>query len=172
MNGDGPASGRSCTKCCWAKLNEAGVLQLNIVAVNASSVWTIGGGKKRCRAPSIAANGSKHHVIVDDSDTPLATLLMAANRHDVTQLLPLVEAIPPSKSASAGRRTSRSWSWATAATTRGHTGTRWPPEASGVDRPPGRAARQRHGRPAVCGGTEDRLAPPVPPTVDAVRPMC
>lgn len=39
--------------------------------------------------------GSKHHLITDAEGVPLATLLTGANRHDVTQLLPLVDAIPP-----------------------------------------------------------------------------
>src|SRR5690606_23161980 len=39
--------------------------------------------------------GSKHHVIVDRHGTPLAVSLTGGNRHDVTQLIPLVEAIPP-----------------------------------------------------------------------------
>ena len=39
--------------------------------------------------------GSKHHVITDAKGIPLAALLTGANRHDVTQLLPLVAAIPP-----------------------------------------------------------------------------
>ena len=39
--------------------------------------------------------GSKHHLAVDADGTPLACLLTAANRHDVTQLIPLVDAIPP-----------------------------------------------------------------------------
>jgi transposase len=39
--------------------------------------------------------GSKHHVITDAAGVPLATTLTGANAHDVTQLLPLVEAIPP-----------------------------------------------------------------------------
>jgi len=39
--------------------------------------------------------GSKHHVIVDRHGTPLAVSLTGGNRHDVTQLMPLVEAIPP-----------------------------------------------------------------------------
>jgi transposase len=38
--------------------------------------------------------GSKHHLAVDARGTPLASTLTAANRNDVTQLLPLVEAIP------------------------------------------------------------------------------
>jgi len=40
-------------------------------------------------------NGSKHHLAVDADGTPLACVLTAANRHDVTQLIPLVDAIPP-----------------------------------------------------------------------------
>ena len=39
--------------------------------------------------------GSKHHLAVDAGGVPLAAILTGANRHDVTQLLPLVEAIPP-----------------------------------------------------------------------------
>lgn len=38
--------------------------------------------------------GSKHHVITDAEGVPFAVRLTGANRHDVTQLLPLVEAIP------------------------------------------------------------------------------
>jgi transposase len=41
--------------------------------------------------------GSKHHLAVDAHGTPLAATLAGANRHDVTQLVPPVEAIPPSK---------------------------------------------------------------------------
>ena len=39
--------------------------------------------------------GSKHHVVTDANGIPLATQVTAANRHDVTQLVPLVDAIPP-----------------------------------------------------------------------------
>ena len=39
--------------------------------------------------------GSKHHLITDAKGIPLAATLSGANAHDVTQLLPLVEAIPP-----------------------------------------------------------------------------
>jgi transposase len=38
--------------------------------------------------------GSKHHVITDAHGTPLACKLTGANRHDVTQLIGLVKAIP------------------------------------------------------------------------------
>lgn len=39
--------------------------------------------------------GSKHHILTEARGIPLTALLTAANRHDVTQLLPLVDAIPP-----------------------------------------------------------------------------
>jgi transposase len=39
--------------------------------------------------------GSKHHLLTDGHGIPMAVSLTAANRHDVTQLLPLVDAVPP-----------------------------------------------------------------------------
>jgi len=42
-----------------------------------------------------ARTGSKHHVITDGGGIPLAATLTGGNRHDVTQLIPLIEAIPP-----------------------------------------------------------------------------
>jgi transposase len=39
--------------------------------------------------------GSKHHLITDASGLPLACGLTAANANDITQLLALVDAIPP-----------------------------------------------------------------------------
>ena len=39
--------------------------------------------------------GSKYHLVVDRNGIPLAVQLSAANAHDSTQLLPLVDAIPP-----------------------------------------------------------------------------
>ena len=40
-------------------------------------------------------NGSKHHLLVDATGIPLAWTLTGGNRNDVTQLIPLVERIPP-----------------------------------------------------------------------------
>jgi hypothetical protein len=42
-----------------------------------------------------AKTGSKHHVITEGAGIPLAVTLTGGNRHDVTQLLPLIDAIPP-----------------------------------------------------------------------------
>jgi transposase len=39
--------------------------------------------------------GSKHHLLVDAQGVPLSVILTPANRHDITQLLPLVAGIPP-----------------------------------------------------------------------------
>ncbi|MEU6667891.1 IS5 family transposase [Streptomyces sp. NPDC046727] len=39
--------------------------------------------------------GSEHHLITDGHGTPLAVILTGGNRNDVTQLLPLLDAIPP-----------------------------------------------------------------------------
>jgi transposase len=39
--------------------------------------------------------GSKHHLLVDAGGLPLAVRVTGANRHDVTQLLPLVDQVPP-----------------------------------------------------------------------------
>ena len=39
--------------------------------------------------------GSKYHLVVDRNGIPLAVRLSAANAHDATQLIPLVDAIPP-----------------------------------------------------------------------------
>ena len=41
-----------------------------------------------------ARNGSKHHLLVDASGIPLAWTLTGGNRHDVTQLIPLVDRVP------------------------------------------------------------------------------
>jgi transposase len=39
--------------------------------------------------------GSKHHVLTDAKGTPVTATLTGANRHDVTQLLMLIDTIPP-----------------------------------------------------------------------------
>lgn len=41
--------------------------------------------------------GSEHHVITDGGGIRLAASLTGGNLHDVTQLLPLVDKIPPIK---------------------------------------------------------------------------
>jgi transposase len=42
-----------------------------------------------------ARNGSKHHLLVDATGIPLAWTVTGGNRNDVTQLIPLVDRVPP-----------------------------------------------------------------------------
>jgi transposase len=42
-----------------------------------------------------ARNGSKHHLLVDATGIPLAWTLTGGNRNDVTQLIPLLDSVPP-----------------------------------------------------------------------------
>ena len=42
-----------------------------------------------------ARNGSKHHLLVDATGNPLAWTLTGGNRHDITQLIPLLDRVPP-----------------------------------------------------------------------------
>ena len=42
-----------------------------------------------------ARAGSKHHILTEAQGIPLVVTLTGADAHDVTQLLPLVDAIPP-----------------------------------------------------------------------------
>lgn len=37
----------------------------------------------------------KHHIVIDANGTPLVAILTSANVNDVTQLRPLIDAIPP-----------------------------------------------------------------------------
>src|SRR6266498_895814 len=58
-----------------------------------AGVW---GGEKTGPSPvDRARRGSKHHLIACGRGTPLAASLTGGNRNDITQMLPLVDAIPP-----------------------------------------------------------------------------
>ena len=59
---------------------------------SASRFW---GAKTGPNATDRRKLGSKHHIITDANGIPFAAKVTGANRHDVTQLLPLVESIPP-----------------------------------------------------------------------------
>lgn len=64
--------------------------------VDSSSVRAPHGGRKTGPNPTDRRKlGSKHHVLTDARGVPLAVILTEANRHDITQLLPLLEKIPP-----------------------------------------------------------------------------
>jgi transposase len=58
-----------------------------------ASRW--GGPKTGPNPTDRARPGSKHHILVDANGVPVSVILTGANLNDVTQLLPLVDAIPP-----------------------------------------------------------------------------
>jgi transposase len=63
--------------------------------VDSASVRAPCGGAKTGPNPTDRRKlGSKHHLLTDGNGIPLATILTEANRHDVTQLLPLIDKIP------------------------------------------------------------------------------
>jgi transposase len=63
--------------------------------VDSASVRAPCGGEKTGPNPTDRRKlGSKHHMLTDAHGIPLAVILTGANRHDVTQLLPLVDNIP------------------------------------------------------------------------------
>lgn len=78
-----------------AELRSKGQLYWTYAVVDSSSVRAPGGGRKTGPSPVDRRKlGTKHHVITDAKGTPLAVTLTGANRHDVTQLLPLIDELP------------------------------------------------------------------------------
>ncbi|WKK26990.1 IS5 family transposase [Streptomyces olivoreticuli] len=77
------------------ELRSAGLLEMDDCSIDGSHVRALKGGPHTGPSPVDRARpGSKHHVIVDRHGTPLAVSLTGGNRHDVTQLMPLLDAIP------------------------------------------------------------------------------
>ncbi|MFE3516729.1 IS5 family transposase [Streptomyces sp. NPDC059166] len=78
-----------------AELRKAGLLEMDDCAIDGSHVRALKGGDHVGPSPVDRARpGSKHHLIVDRRGTPLAVSVTGGNRHDVTQLIPLLDAIP------------------------------------------------------------------------------
>jgi transposase len=78
-----------------SELRSAGKIDWRRAIVDSASVRAPHGGRKTGPSPVDRRKlGSKHHLITDARGVPLAVILTAANRHDITQLLPLVEKIP------------------------------------------------------------------------------
>jgi transposase len=79
-----------------SKLRGADKIDFSRAVADSSSVRAVHGGKKTGPNPTDRRKaGSKHHVLTDAKGIPLAGIVTEANRHDVTQLLPLLDAIPP-----------------------------------------------------------------------------
>ncbi|MFF4693581.1 IS5 family transposase [Streptomyces sp. NPDC001307] len=77
-----------------SELRRADLLDLDDCAVDGSHVSERGDHVGPSPVDR-ARPGSKHHLSVDRHGTPLAVTLTGGNRHDVTQLFPLLEAVPP-----------------------------------------------------------------------------
>ena len=78
-----------------AELRKKGRLKLDHGAVDSAAVRAPGGGRKTGPNPVDRRKlGVKHHVLTDARGTPLAVIITGANRHDVTQLIPLVDHLP------------------------------------------------------------------------------
>ncbi|WP_216915938.1 IS5 family transposase [Nocardia noduli] len=87
------------------ELRSAGKLDLSIALVDASHPRALKRGDHVGPSPVDRAKpGSKHHLITDATGTPLAVTLTGGNRHDVTQLIPLLDALP-----TLGGRRGRPW---------------------------------------------------------------
>lgn len=107
--------GCGCGMSCWRRLNEwhkAGVWQnlhevllsqlqsedhidWSRAVVDSASIRALAGGDNVGKNPTDRGKmGSKHHAITDAQGIPFAVILTGANRHDSTQLMPLVDAIP------------------------------------------------------------------------------
>ena len=89
-----------------------------------------------------ARSGSKHHLLVDASGIPLAWTLTGGNRNDVTQLIPLLERVPPVRGKVGRPRRRPDRVTPTAATTTTSTGASCASAGSGPRSP---AARREHG---------------------------
>jgi transposase len=108
--------GCGCGMTCWRRLRDwcrAGVwtgvhhLLLNHLRqakridfsrflVDAMHVRALGGGAQTGPSPVDRRKpGSKMHVITDAQGVPLASLMTPANVNGVTELIPLVDAVPP-----------------------------------------------------------------------------
>ncbi|MEU1536496.1 IS5 family transposase [Streptomyces fagopyri] len=78
-----------------AELRKTGLLEMDDCAIDGSHVRALKRGDHVGPSPVDRARpGSKHHLIVDRRGTPLAVSVTGGNRHDVTQLIPLLDAIP------------------------------------------------------------------------------
>jgi len=78
------------------RLRAADLIDWSRATVDSSSVRAVGGGEKTGPNPTDRRkSGSKHHILTDANGIPLSETLTGANRHDVTQLLPLIDGIPP-----------------------------------------------------------------------------
>ncbi len=89
---------RKLWKNILSELQAEGALDWGRGVVDSSSVRAGHGGERTGKSPVDRSKlGSKHHLLVEGQGIPLSMSLTGANRHDITQLLNLVESIPAVK---------------------------------------------------------------------------
>jgi hypothetical protein len=78
-----------------AELNHQGRIHWNRAVVDSASVRSPRGGRRTGPNPvDWRKLGTKHHILTEAQGIPLSFKLTGANRHDVIQLIALIEAIP------------------------------------------------------------------------------
>ena len=79
-----------------ARLRYADKIDWSRAAVDATTLRALRGGDKTGPTPTDRGrSGTKDHLITDGGGVPLSTHATSANRHEVTQLMSLVDRVPP-----------------------------------------------------------------------------
>ncbi|NKE63949.1 IS5 family transposase [Lentzea sp. PSKA42] len=78
-----------------AELNAADALDWSRAVIDGARARAQGWPKTGASPVDRARTGSKHHLITEEHGIPLAVSLTGGNRNDVTQLMPLIDQIPP-----------------------------------------------------------------------------
>ena len=95
MSGSRQGSGSGCTSCC-SLLCERRARSNGRGRSTTLAMCRRNRGLRTGPSPvDRARNGSKHHLLVDATGIPLAWTVTGGNRHDSTQLIPLVDRVPP-----------------------------------------------------------------------------
>ncbi len=82
-----------------AQLRTFGKSDLDRCAVDGSHIRALKGGPRRPLASRPRSpRASEHHLICDPGGIPLAISITGGNRHNVTHLIPLIDAVPPIRS--------------------------------------------------------------------------
>ncbi|WP_416069993.1 IS5 family transposase [Streptomyces sp. ME01-18a] len=77
-----------------AELRRDGLLEMDDAAIDASHGRALKGGLTPDLRRQVEHGRAANHPIVDRNGAPLAVSLTSGNRHDVTQLMPLLDAMP------------------------------------------------------------------------------
>jgi transposase len=79
-----------------AELEEADKIDWSRGAVDSTHARALGGGEKSGKNPTDRGKlGTKHHLLTDGQGIPLAVTFTGSNVADVTELLHVVDAVPP-----------------------------------------------------------------------------